>query len=185
MPTKKELQEMLMERMSEYAHMERNYKNKVSALEQDVYKLECDLAKAKAYLRPFFIARDATSGVILERGMVQCPVCDASAPGTLKVTLESKRAVVTTVRPLEHRDGCFFQVQREHTVPAPCTLTGPDGERLQVDLSDIVHMEDRITYTTVIVSDKELTKRLVVCETPATIRQLRRNATGEEHAKPE
>jgi hypothetical protein len=172
MPTKAQLEAQLMQQHSDYAHKERELQNQIADLEQLAADLACDLAKAKGYLRPFFVPRDVESKVY-DKGTAHCPVCGACAPGTL--TWLRGVALVSTARPIEHREGCYFEEQREQT-STPYALTGPDGECINIDLAHIVHMEPRIKYTTLVVSEGREVRRLVVCEKPDEIRKRRSEA---------
>jgi hypothetical protein len=169
MPTKAQLEEQLMQRYSDHAHEERKFRDTIYDLESQVTDLACELAEAKGYLRPFFVPRDAETKRY-DKGTAHCPVCGACAPGSL--TWLRGVALVSTARPIEHRERCYFAEQREETA-TPCTLTGPDGERLNIDLCDIVHMEPRIPYTTLVVREGTSVRRVVVCEKVNDIRARR------------
>lgn len=178
MPTKAQLEAQL----SDYDKMERKLQARIADLEDQNTKLEADVEEARAYLRPFFVPRDVENKVY-DKGTAHCPVCGACAPGSLAWIRGS--ALVSTARPIEHRSGCYFEEQREQA-STPSTLTGPDGECIDIDLADIVHMEPRIEYTTLIVSEGRDVRRLVVCEKVDEIRKRRTAAfTAQRDAKEE
>ncbi|MHC4621157.1 MAG: hypothetical protein ACYTEQ_25705 [Planctomycetota bacterium] len=182
MPTKAQLEEQLMEQHSDYAKMERKLLGRIYDLEEETARLTCDVEEARMYLRPFFVP--LTAGPIpLDKGTAHCPVCNACAPGTLKMPPNGV-AMVVTPRPIKHQGDCYFAEETPSEPPEPsmiCNLTDPDGQKIVIDLRDIVIMMDSIPYTTIMVKEGVHVRRVAVCEKESVIRDLRTAGHKKEH----
>ena len=88
---------------------------------------------------------------------------------------------------LDWKGNTWSQLNRNHEDyicrpphnPAHMQLTDPDGQPVEIDADDIIHIEDRIKYTTLIVREGRFTKRVVVTDTPDQVRILRTAARKE------
>ncbi len=58
-------------------------------------------------------------------------------------------------------------------------FTGPNGNHVSIDTANIIHITDKIQYTTVCVTKGRETYRVVVCEKPSQIRKVRTDAHKE------
>lgn len=112
MATKAQLQERIMELVSEMGHTEHRHAAHVRKLEKEQLRLEIENTKLRGSIRPYFlpfhVVSDGTKGI---GGTAHCPVCEAMAPATLVFDPQRLHSIVATQRSIEHNDGCMFAVQ--------------------------------------------------------------------------